>query len=352
MTRISNVATTLKQELSSMQCTGESKKQYIEETKKQRTAAKIELQKQGYSKEEINKIIQDINTYRDKIFSYKTLQIYFKAANAFEDFCEETLGTKRIPLEECPNHIEDFIQWGIEKQFSPDTIHTYLAGVCKALRLNIGDYAKPKRNYIKGIRGVLPAQNDDYNAIRAQKALEVNHLLGLRRAELRRLKVSDIHIISDCYAEINTRGKGGKNNLNILRTAEEVSALEKYICEAISNGREFLLAPEDMKNDADLHHMRALRAQDVYYAVCQDMIEHPERREFYKTEIRNTFEKNGKKLRENLDVPYRCRGEHRKQLIKMGQPTIFDRVAVLYVSCFVTNHFRASVSIHSYLLKK
>ena len=34
----------------------------------------------------------------------------------------------------------------------------------------------------------------------------------------------------------------------------------------------------------------ALRAQDVYYAVCQDMLEHPERREFYKSEIRNTFE--------------------------------------------------------------
>ena len=352
MARTPNISTSLKQELSSMQCPGESKKQYLEETKKQRTAAKIELQKQGLSKEEIDKIVQDINTYRDKIFSYQTLKIYCKAANAFEDFCEEILGTKRIPIEDCPKYIEDFVHWGIEKKFSPDTIHTYLAGVCKALRLNIGDYSKPKRNYMKCIRGVYPAQNDDYNATRAQKTLKVNRILGMRRAELRRLKLSDIHILSENRAEIHYRGKGGKNNIQLLSTPADVTTIKEYVEEAMLQGREFLLTQEELKNDADLHHMRALRAQDVYYSVCKDMQEHPERREFYKKEIQDVFHKNGKKLRENLEVPYRCRGEHRKQLIKIGQPTIFDRVAVLYVSCFVTNHFRSSVTVQHYLIKQ
>lgn len=333
MSRIPNIALSMKQELTQMMCPGEKKKGYIQETKKQRAAAKKELQKQGFSSDEINKLIQEINTYRDKIFSYKTLQIYCKAANAFEDFCEETLRTKRIPLQDCPAYINDFISWGVEKKFSPDTIHTYLAGVCKALRLNIGDYEKPKRNYTKSIRGVNPAQNDDYNASRAEKSLEVNRLLGLRRAELRRLKIADINFIANDYAEIHTKGKGGKKNINILRTTDEISEMKKYVDEAVNQGRIFLLSPDEMKNDADLHHMRALRAQDVYSAVCRDMQEHPERRDFYKNEIQKAFAVNGKKLRENLDTPYRCRGEHRKQLINMEQDTIFDRVAVLYVSC-------------------
>ena len=130
-----------------------------------------------------------------------------------------------------------------------------------------------------------------------------------------------------------------------------MTKLKHYVAEAEAAGREFLLAPEDMKNDADLHHMRAKRAQDMYAYIIKEMQEHPERRDYYKNEIINCFSFNGKKLRENLDIPYRCRGEHRKQLIKMGQDTIFDRVAVLYVSCFVTNHFRSSVTVQNYLIK-
>ena len=352
MPRIPNIATAMKHELSSMLCPGESKKQYMQETKEKRAAAKAELQKQGFPKEEIYTMLQNINTYRDKIFSYKTLEVYCKAANAFENFCEETLGTKRIPLDECPNYIDEFIQWGIERQFTPDTIHTYLAGITKALRLNIGDYEKPKRSYINGVRGVAHAQNDAYNEVRSQKALKVNRLIGLRRAELRRLKLSDIHILSDTYAEVRTKGKGGKNNVNVLHTPQEVAALRAYVEEATIQGRKYLLAPEDMQNDADLHHMRALRAQDVYEAIVKDMQEYPEHREYYREEIRKAFIANGKKLRENLDAPYRCRGAQRKQLLKMGQPVIFDRVAVLYVSCFVTNHFRTNVTVQHYLIKK
>ena len=329
MSRIPNISITMKHTLSEMLCPGESKKYYIEETKAIRSVAKKELQEQGFSKEEINHMIQNINTYRDMIFSYTTLAIYCKAANAFEDFCEEKLGTKRLPIEECPQYIDAFIDWCIEKKFSPDTLHTYLAGVCKALRLNIGDYSKPKRNYIKCMRGVNPAQNDDYNATRAATALEVNRLIGLRRSELRRCKISDIRFISDEYAEIHSKGKGGKHNINVLNTAEEVAKLKQYVAKAESQGREFLLSPEDMRNDADLHNMRAKRAQDVYAAVITDMQEHPERRDFYKSEIKTIFKMNGKKLRENLDIPYRCRGEHRKQLI-------FRWKVVGYISCTET----------------
>ena len=68
-------------------------------------------------------------------------------------------------------------------------------------------------------------------------------------------------------------------------------------------------------------------------------------------EIFRIFAENGKTLHENLDIPYRCRGQNRKKLEKLGKPTVFDRVAVLYVSCTVTNHFRSDTTVQHYLVK-
>lgn len=350
MDRSPNISVLLKRELSGMLSPGESKKQYLDETRRKRSETKKELLAQGFSKQEANKMIQDINSYRNKIFSYCTLEVYMKAADAYAEFCEEHLGTKRISLEEAKKHVQEFVYWGIEKEHSPATIHTRLSAVCKALGLNIADYDKPARHYSKTIRSTYDAQNDDYNSIRAETALTVNRLLGLRRSELKRVRLNDINIISDDYAEVYTRGKGGKKNVNILITEDEVSQLKLYMIEAESQGREFLL-PSDVFFDADLHHARAQRACDVYSAIYARIQANPACREYYKSEVKRAFEANGKKLRENLDVPYRCRGENKKRLIKMGKKTIFDRVVVLYVSVFILNHYRSDTTVTHYLIK-
>lgn len=146
MPRIQNIGFQLKQSLRAMAAFGESKKAYKEETSRLRTEYKNRLLSQGYSKKEAHKTAQSICTYRDKIFSQSTLSAYQKAAGVFEQFCQETLGTKRLTLEEAKNHVQEFVDWNISKDLTPQTVHLRLSAICKALKLNISDYEKPIRH--------------------------------------------------------------------------------------------------------------------------------------------------------------------------------------------------------------
>ena len=350
-TRHPNINYQLKNELRNMFSPGESKKEAMAETNRLRAILKKELIMQGYSKKEAHRLSMDICTYRDKIYTDSTLYNYQKAADVFAQFCKETLGTKRISMEEAAQHVQDFVYWSMSKNHSHATTHTYLSGICKALRLKIDDYDKPKRITSEYTRGIKPAKNDSYNETRAKKALETNLLIGVRRSELGRLKISDIDFVSPDRAEIYTIGKGGKHNVNVLFTAEDVTKLKMYVDDAINKGQTYLLTKEEMHNDADLHHMRELRAKSVYEYVCSDMSAHPEHRDYYISEIQKSFQKAGKPLREDLSKDYVCVGKNRQRLITQGRSYSFDRVAVLIVSCWVTNHFRSNVTVTHYLAK-
>ena len=234
MSRIQNIGFQLKQSLRAMAAFGESKKAYKEETSRLRTEYKNRLLSQGYSKKDAHKMAQSICTYRDKIFSQSTLSAYQKAAGVFEQFCQETLGTKRLTLEEAKNHVQEFVEWNISKDLTPQTVHLRLSAICKALKLNISDYEKPIRHYADATRSIKSAQNDAYNAVHAEKALTANRIIGLRRNELARLQCSDIHFISEERAEVYTIGKGGKHNVNIVSGREKVSALKMMVQEAES----------------------------------------------------------------------------------------------------------------------
>ena len=351
MPRVPNIGYQMKQVLREMAAFGESKKAYKEETSRLRTEYKNKLISQGYSKKDAHKIAMSINTYQNKIFSQSTMTAYQKAAGVFEQFCQETLGTKRLTLEEASTHVQEFVDWNIQKGLTPQTIHLRLSAVCKALELNISGYQKPIRHYSDATRSVKSAYNDTYNAIHAERALTANRVIGLRRSELARLQCSDIRFISEEGAEVYTIGKGGKHNVNIVSGREKVRILKAMVQEAESQCNIYLLDKTDLNNDADLHHERAECAKDVYNSVCADMAIHPERRTYYQNEIFRIFAENNKTLHENLDTPYRCRGQDREKLEELGKPTVFDRVAVLYVSCTVTNHFRSDTTVQHYLIK-
>ncbi len=351
MHRVPNIGFQLKQCLRAMAAFGESKKEYKAETSRLRTEYKSKLISQGYSKQETHKMAMSINTYQNKIFSQSTMNTYQKAAGVFEQFCQEMLGTKRLTLEEASTHVQEFVDWNISKGLTPQTVHLRLSAVCKALGLNISNYEKPIRHYADATRSVKSARNDTYNAVHAERALTANRIIGLRRSELSRLQCSDIHFISAERAEVYTVGKGGKHNINIVSGEEKVRILKAMVQEAESQCNTYLLDKSDLNNDADLHHERAECAKDVYNSVCADIAAHPEQRTYYQNEIFRIFAENNKTLRENLDTPYRCRGQNREKLEQLGKPTVFDRVAVLYVSCTVTNHFRSDTTVQHYLIK-
>lgn len=86
-------------------------------------------------------------------------------------------------------------------------------------------------------------------------------------------------------------------------------------------------------------------------SVVADMQNNPESREYYKAFIKNFFERNDNKLREDLEKLYIVRGENCQRLEQQGRALEYDRVAVLYVSLTVLNHYRSNTSVNHYIGK-
>lgn len=290
------------------------------------------------------------------IASEKTLDSYLKATKSFSEYCKDILGTERISMKQAKDSLNDYVRWCDEiKGHSSQTIHLRVAALCKALKVPMKEVEKPFRDYSNRRRGEGTAVRDGFNEKRAEKALELNKTIGVRRSELGRIKLEDINLNGrNGMIEVYTIGKGGKNNVNVIDPSVDPAGVERLqaaMKEAAEDGRDYLLSKDEMNHDADLHSCRAERARACYAAVVEDMKRNPERRDFYKSEIEYYFAKNGRKVNENLHKNYFCRGNAREVLQAAGKSIVYDRVAVLYVSCTVTNHFRSNVTVQNYLTR-
>ena len=357
MAKQKSIGYQLKNNLKDMIAYGESKKEYMDETRKLRQQAKKELLKQGYSKEEATQEANKICTYKNKIFGKGTFETYNKAIDAFENFLEEAGPGKYVSIEEAKNYLQAFVDWGIEKRHSHDTIHVRLSGICKVLELNIADYDKPQRKYAAAKRGTKVTKNSERNKERAAEGLELNRAIGLSRSELANLTFSDIAFSTFHdpisgetveYAMVHSIGKGGKENHIVVNN---VATLKTYIEKANIYGIDYLLSPKEMCHDANLHLMRAARAQEFYNMICTYMDTNPTYRDFFTKVIETTFQTKGKRLKEDLGTPYRLRGDGRKYAIKHNKPVDYDRVAVLMTSLFITCHWRSDTTVQHYLIK-
>ena len=174
---------------------------------------------------------------------------------------------------------------------------------------------------------------------------------GLRRRELGHLKVDDIKFIDCQTVHIFSIGKGGKHNRTVLKGIVAVSKLKEYIREAEEKGSDFLLTKAEARVPDGLHYCRAMCAQITYNAVLQEMENDPAKRAEYIQKIKDEFKRCGRKLKENLDKPYRLRGYNREAALSIGKPIVYDRVAAMYVSLFILHHFRTDTTILHYLVK-
>lgn len=214
----------LRANLESMAAYGESKKAYKSKTQALRRAKYKELTNKGASKSYINKQLLHIDAAKDKIFSYSTMKNYIRFIKAFSDYVYTQAGTTRISVEDSVKYIQPYIDHLIYKGNSPNTINIKLAAVCKATGQYVVDYKHPIRRYSDVKRSVNSAVRDKYNDKRAAEALELNRAIGLRRNELARVSINDIHLGEKC-AYIYSRGKGGKNNITYISDPAKLDIL-------------------------------------------------------------------------------------------------------------------------------
>lgn len=329
----------LRSELHKMESYGRSKKADMQKTK----ADREKLRAGGATYSESLRI----NHSKEHIYSYSTMENYQKEVGRFGDWLIKQ-GHKRISIEDSKAYIQPYIDYCVEQKLSPYTINKRLSAICKATHADIQDYSHPERSIAKIERGVAPAVHDEYNEKHYAEIISANRILGLRRNELKRLKVEDFEI-TDKYIIVHTVGKGGKENVQIITDKAEIETAKSWLVG--KNPEDRVFSTDNFNNDVNFHKQRELRAKDVYERVVADMQNNPESREYYKIFIKKFFERSGKKMREDLEKSYVVRGENRTRLEQQGRALEYDRVAVLYVSLTVLNHYRSDTSVNHYIAK-
>ncbi len=257
----------------------------------------------------------------------------------------EILFLPKCSMTEAAGCVQEYLDYQSARGLSAYSVHTSCAALSKTFGTQMQDYSIPKRNLCDITRSRTPAVHDAINA--NNSALIANRTLGLRRNELKNLRVSNF---TDTGSSITmtTKGKGGKINQTVFRFQEEVSAVRELI--ANKSPGDYVFDRQAFKSDTDFHQSRAEALQTKYARVMADMASRPEARAGYQAEIQAAFAARGKVCREDLNKPYICRGSHRAALKQKGVATTYDRTAALYCS-IGAGHFRSDVTIQHYLAK-
>lgn len=304
------------------------------------------LKHKGFSDEEIEKFLDEIVICKWRIFTESSFNRYLKVIKRFCKYLAAKFQTSHLTMFKAEKYIQEYIDVREARGLSADTLNADLSALCKIFGQKISDYRHPPRHGV-----CLKDDPNKYNTKSGEKARDVALTTGLRRRELGHLKVDDIKFIDFETVHIFSVGKGGKHNRTVLKGIVAVSKLKEYIREAEEKGSDFLLTKAEARVPDALHYCRAICAQNTYYAVLQDMENDPAKRAEYIQKIKDEFKRYGRKLKENLDKPYRLRGYNREAALSIGKPIVYDRVAAMYVSLFILHHFRTDTTILHYLVK-
>lgn len=257
-----------------------------------------------------------------------------------------------------------------ERGYSAGTIHTYIAGACCGMGIDMAGIAKQgtaadKRKSLGLSKRSQQARSRESNA----EIVRFQELVGGRRAALQRLTGADL--VKDESGEFCVRfirDKGGKDQLQRI-APEDLQEVKAYF-DAAAPGE--LLFPDEIDRDLDLHGIRAERAKREYARYAEICRTEDGRKEL-RSQLwrRYTDPRHGCKaylmarqrgdteamraLRirfsaEMADGKYYLQKANRKVALERGLPVGYDRLALCCVSVFALSHWRNEVTVKHYML--
>ena len=253
--------------------------------------------------------------------------------------------------------IQAWADYLISQGKTASTIHTYLAGVCKATGVSIALIVKPKRITSDNIRSRTDPERNDRGQQEADSGkydglIDFQSRVGIRRAELKRLTGKDL--VTDIAGNVCVhvrKGKGGKEQLQVI-LPDDVQAVKAYF----DGTDEKLFDSQMMKNHIDLHAIRADHARKCYDYYCNLT---PAAREALRQDLVTRFilfhpwKDHSRKIeafRKDTEGVYRLRGNNRRLAIAKGLPTEYDKLALMAVSVYHLSHWRLDVTVSNYML--
>ena len=254
-------------------------------------------------------------------------------------------------IQEYENYLEND-----PRNYSPSTIHTYIAPVCSAAGVSMDKIRKPKRSarsitrgrerdtdgqpIAQNLQGRRQEKDPKYERLVALQAV-----LGIRRNELRHLVGADlINRGKSCYVRVR-RGKGGK----------EVGPEQR------------VFSNEETNNKINLHGLRAKHGKDCYNYYAEMLERDPAAAEQLRALLLRRWDKGHEKLKnENPkawafqrarfisdmdDRPYKLRSDNLRKAQALGLPEEYNRLALMLVSVLHLSHWRLDVTATNYLIQ-
>ena len=308
-------------------------------------------QKLGSMVYQVSRISIDLtkqNKRKSGTISPKSLKQYRQHAINFGEWCKKEHGIKAFA--DCKPYIQQYGDWLVSKQKSESTVHTYLASICRFFDVSLGSIQKPKRVCAKNTRSRGKKESDARRSATREASPRLYDFalkVGVRRAEYGHLLIDDFVLDESGYPCVRiVKGKGGKFQLQRI-LPESVDFVRSYF----ERDSKFVFSRAEMRNEIDLHALRAVQARRAYDYYVQRIKQ--EGREKLTSEIRARWEKySGKPWKEFLvrEKPYYIRGENKKLAADHGLPLVYDRLALMAVSVFHLSHWRLDVTVSNYML--
>ncbi len=335
MARIKSIRYTMKTELNSMQAYGRSKQQ--------------DQQKMREAKQS-GREISDTDTTKYYIYSINTMNNYQHEVDRFADYLESH-DMKKISMEQAEKEVQGYLNYlRYDKELSAYSVHTTCSALCKVFHTDMKDYDKEQRTISKLERGTKTYSENMLERLEQNRIWCINRdYLGMRKNELINLRAKDIKEVNG-RVEIHYIGKGGKHNRQIFTLEHEKACILSLKQGKEPNARIF--DKQEVKQAKNLHKARELRCKAVYDRTVKDIAERGAVAEKeYIDLIKGIFKDAKKTMREDLNNPYVVRGANRNRLISEGRDLEYNRVATLYVSVTVSQHFRSNTTVNHYISK-
>ena len=254
------------------------------------------------------------------------------------------------------------------KEYTPATIHTYLAPIAKGSGINLNRIKKQKRTSDKIVRGRKTESNEqgkrqELNS-RFSRLIQFQKVVGIRRNELMNLIGKDLKFdkFGNCYIFVE-RGKGGKKQLQYI-LPKDVDIVRQTFTGIGEN--ESVFSEEEMNNQINLHALRAQHARDSYFYYLEKIQANPKMRQALINLLISRWEEGHQKLknesqkiydrhRKNFiydlrDELYILRGTNKSKALASGMPIVYNRLALMAVSVLNLSHWRLSVTVTNYIL--
>ena len=280
----------------------------------------------------------------------KTVSQYTDHAITYGEWCKITFGCKDFT--DCDQYIQTYADHLVAQGKSPDTIHTYLAGICFVWDVPLKTIKKPIRHAANNTKSRGHKKSDrrkDTQRSCSPRLYDFASVICLRRHDYTALRQNNLVVDEAGHLCVEIcKGKGGKYQL------QRVPAGQEAFVRSLFNGDagKFVFEKEEMGNKIDLHHLRHMAALREYRYYEHRIKNEDGYREQLIADIKKRWNQYNDRppQKHEMEETYKMRGKNRELAKKLGFQYSFDRLAILATSIFHLSHWRNGVTVRNYIL--